>query len=172
MVLKASHQNRASDEGPTRFGSRCGALNPALFSTYMKQRCVSCGKRAWPFRMFNTVVLLLYLLSVLIALVCEAISPGTLDQVFGWSIYNEGDHSYREGIILLFLGGSFILMISVMMCYMTPVFRNERRALRKCLDEMGIWYSAAPENLEIVKKIATLYWFLEDWTEFRPRLVL
>ncbi len=143
--------------------SRCGALNPALFSTYMKQRCVSCGKRAWPFRTFNTVVFLLYLLSVLIGIVCEAVSPGTLDEVFGWSIHNKKNNTYREGIIFLFLGGSFILMISVMMCYMTPVFRNERRSLRKRLDEMGIWYSAEPENLEIVKKIATLYWFLKDW---------
>ena len=143
--------------------SRCGALNPALFSTYMKQRCVSCGKRAWPFRTFNTAVFLLYLLSVLIGIVCEAVSPGTLDEVFGWSIHNKKNNTYREGIIFLFLGGSFILMILVMMCYMTPVLRNERRALRKRLDELGIWYSAEPENLEIVKKIATLYWFLEDW---------
>ncbi len=143
--------------------SRCGALNPALFSTYMKQRCVSCGKRAWPFRTFNTVVFLLYLLSVVIGIGCEAVSPGKLDEVFGWSIHNKKNNTYREGIIFLFLGGSFILMILVMMCYMTPVFRNERRALRKRLDEMGIWYSAEPENLEIIKKIATLYWFLEDW---------
>ena len=138
--------------------SRCGALNPVSLASYMKMRCSHCGKRAWLFRTCNTVVLLLYLLSVSIAVVYEAISPGALDQVFGWSIYNEGDHSYREGIILLLLGGSFILMILIMRCYMSFVFRNERRGLRKRLDEMGIWYSAEPENLEIVKKIATLYW--------------
>ena len=148
--------------------SRCGALNPALFSTYMKQRCVSCGKRAWPFRTFNTVVFLLYLLSVVIGIGCEAVSPGKLDEVFGWSIHNKKNNTYREGIIFLFLGGSFILMILVMMCYMTPVFRNERRALRKRLDELGIWYSAEPENLRSSRRSPPFTGFWRTGSEVLP----